>query len=422
MSTDEVLPANPVPGEVSSVGSGFGESLPSGPEFVADPYGFYAELRRSRPVHFVRLRNGLYAWLITRYADARLVLSDPRFSKDPGHAPSDWREAGRGKPLEDRSGLGAHLLTFDPPEHTRLRGVVSGFFQRRRLAAKLGGVIEETVETLLGRMATADEVDLIERFAAPMQATVICEMLGIPAAHRADFGRWCDDVVISRGTGGEARVAAMGKLLEYITGIVEEKAAAPGDDVISALADPDGELTRDEVIPMIFLLLVAGYETTINLVGNGMLALMRNPGQLSLLRGRPELLETAIEELLRYDSATEFSTWRFTLEPVRIADTVIPAGQPVLVALAAANRDPDAFADPDRLDLQRADSAHLGFGHGVHYCVGAGLARLEGRIAIGGLIRAFPEMALAVRPEELEWKSSLTVRGPVRLPVRLRSR
>ncbi|RBQ14086.1 cytochrome P450 [Spongiactinospora rosea] len=396
--------------------------MPAGPEFVADPYGFYAELRRSRPAHFVRLKNGLYAWLITRYADARLVLSDPRFSKDPGRAPADWQEAGRGKPLEDRSGLGAHLLTFDPPEHTRLRSVVSGFFHRRRLAAKLGGVIEETVETLLQRLATTDEADLIESFAAPMQATVICEILGIPAAHRADFGRWCDDVVLSRGTGGAARAAAMGNLLEYITGIVAEKAAAPGDDVISTLADPDGELSLDEVVPMIFLLLVAGYETTINLVGNGMLALMADPGQRSLLRDRPDLLTSAIEELLRYDSATEFSTWRFTLEPVQIADTVIPAGQPVLVALAAANRDPEAFADPDRLDLQRADNAHLSFGHGVHYCVGASLARLEGRIAIGGLIRAFPEMALAVRPEEVEWKSSLTVRGPVRLPVRLRPR
>ncbi|MDF5758674.1 cytochrome P450 [Spongiactinospora sp. TRM90649] len=392
--------------------------LPAGPGFVADPYPYYAGLRRSHPVRFVRFDSGLYAWLVTRYEDARLVLSDPRLSKDPGNAPADWQEAGRGRPLEDRSGLGSHLLTLDPPEHTRLRSVVSRFFHHRRLGA-IGEVIEEAVASLLRGLAGAGEADLIARYAKPLQATVICEILGIPPGRRGDFGRWCDAVVSSDPDGDMTRGEALRALAGHIGGLIEDKRREPGDDVISTLAHA-AEPSRDEVLAYVFLLLVAGYETTINLIGNGVLALLRHPGQLARLRGRPEALETAVEELLRYDSPAEFSTWRFTLTPVEVGDTVIPAGQPVLVALSSANRDAAAFADADALDLGRADNAHLSFGHGAHYCLGAALARLEGRIAIGALIREFPGMALAVDPERLEWRSSLTVRGPLTLPVRLR--
>jgi cytochrome P450 len=405
--------------------------LPTSADFVADPHAFYAILRSRRPAHFVRFDNGLYGWLITRYDDARLVLADPRLSKDPRNAPQDWQEAGRGKPLEDRSGLGTHLLTLDPPDHTRMRSAVSGFFLRHRLTA-MQRVIERTVDALIDQLAPVAEGDLIARFAVPLQMTVICEILGIPPAHRQDFGRWCDDVVSSRpddssaSHDGQARAEALRNLMGYIGGIIEEKRRHPEDDLISTLVnpgEPDGEqaeLTDHEITSLIFLLLVAGYETTINLIGNGMLALLRHPDQLALLRRPSEsLLEQAIEELLRYDSPVEISTWRFTRQPLPIGETVIPAGQPVLVVLSAANRDPRAFPDSDRLDIQRPGITHLSFGHGAHYCLGAMLARLEGRIAISALIRRFPYMRLAVHPDRLEWRLSLTMRGPVRLPVRL---
>ncbi|WP_113702363.1 cytochrome P450 family protein [Nonomuraea lactucae] len=395
--------------------------LPTDPEFVANPYAFYANLRRSRPAHLVRFDNGLYGWLITCYRHARIALSDPRLSKDPGNAPQDWQEAGRGRPLEDRSGLGTHLLTLDPPDHTRMRAVVSPFFLPRNLKATRN-VIEKTVNTLIGQLATAADCDLIAQFAVPLQANVICEILGIPPAHRSDFGRWCDDVVSSSSRGGQARSEALRNLMDYISGLMREKRRHPGDDVISCLLHaeaPGGELDETEIIALIFLLLVAGYETTINLIGNGMLALLQNRDQLTLLRGRPELLESAVEELLRYGSPAEFSTWRFTLKPFQVGETVIPAGQPVLVVLSAANRDPHAFSDPNRLDIQRSDNPHLSFGRGAHYCLGAALARLEGRIAFGALIEQFPDMKLAIHPDQLEWRLSLTIRGPVHLPVAL---
>jgi cytochrome P450 len=410
--------------------------LPGHEGLLADPHPAYARLRESGVPHPVRLPNGLYGWLVTRYDDARAVLADPRFSKDPRNAPADWQEAGRGKPLEDRSGLGTHLLTTDPPEHTRLRRLVSGFFTTRRLG-RLGPKIEAAARELAGGLESP--ADLIGDFAAPLQLATISDVLGVPDADRTDFQRWTAAVVSSeepeedsardpakgegeRSVQGGGRPEALGRLAAYVAGLVEEKRRAPGDDVISAItaAADDGErLTEAELMSMIFLLLVAGVETTVGLIGLGACTLLRHPDRLDLLRARPELMDQAVEELLRHDSPVELATWRFPLEPVELGGSRVPEGQPILVSLAAANRDPLRFPEPDLPDLTRDDNPHLGFGHGPHYCLGAMLARIVGRAALSEVVR-LPGLALAVPPEELSWRSSLTVRGPKRLPVTFR--
>ncbi|GAA1651079.1 cytochrome P450 [Nonomuraea maheshkhaliensis] len=392
------------------------EMLPGHEGLLADPYPAYARLRESGAPHLVKLRGGLYGWLVTRYDDARAALADPRLSKDPRHAPADWQEAGRGRPLEDRAGLGTHLLTTDPPEHTRLRRLVSGFFTPRRLAELRPG-IEEAARALAAGLVSGD--DLVAGFAAPLQSGVLCDVLGVPMADRTDFQRWTTAVVSSEAVAGESRPEALRALAGYVRGLVEGRRHAPGDDLISTIAAAalDGDrLGEDELLSMIFLLLVAGHETTVGLIGLGTYTLLRHPGQLELLRARPELIEQAVEELLRHDGPVELATWRFPLEPVELGGVLLPAGRPILVALAAANRDPRRFADPDLPDLTRTDNAHLGFGHGPHYCLGALLARLTGRAALSEVVR-LPGLALAVPPERLRWRASLTVRGPVSLPV-----
>lgn len=388
------------------------EMLPGHEGLLADPYPAYARLRSSGAPHLVRLRSGLYGWLVTRYDDARAALADPRLSKDPRNAPADWQEAGRGRPLEDRSGLGTHLLTTDPPEHTRLRRLVSGFFTPRRLAGLRPG-IEAHAHTLAAGLTPG--ADLVAGFASPLQSAVICDVLGVPEADRADFQGWTTAVVSSSATDADARPAALRELTLYARGLVAGKLREPGDDVISAITLEE-RVSEDSLLSMIFLLLVAGYETTVSLIGLGAYTLLRHPAQLDLLRSRPSLIDDAVEELLRYDSPVELATWRFALEPVVLGGTLLPAGQPILVALAAANRDPGRFPSPDDPDLTRSDNAHVSFGHGPHYCLGALLARIVGRAALSELIR-LPGLALAVPPERLRWRSSLTVRGPLHLPV-----
>ncbi len=391
-----------------------------GTAFDADPYATYARLREAGPAHRITARDGLYGWLVTRYDDARALLADPRLSKDPRLAPADWQEAGRGRPLEDRSGLGTHLLTTDPPDHTRLRRLVSSAFTARRVEG-LRGRIQEIADSLVDAIEKRDgEVDLVAEFAAPLPVTVICELLGVPGGDRADFRRWTGDVISSDPDAPDARGEALAALYGFITDLIEARRAAGGDDLLGALiaaGDEQDRLTSAELVAMVFLLLLAGHETTVGLIGNGVLALLEHPAQLALLRERPDLLGAAVEEILRYDGPVEIATWRFTTEAVRVGGTEIPAGRPVLVALASADRDPDRFAEPDRLDIGRARPGHLAFGHGLHYCVGAALARVEGEVALGTLLRRLPDLALAVPADRVRRRRSLTMRGPAELPV-----
>jgi cytochrome P450 len=245
-------------------------------------------------------------------------------------------------------------------------------------------------------------------------------MLGVPEEDRKDFRRWTNDVVSSETEPGTARPAALAGLHGLITGLIDTRRADPGDDLLSALiaaGDEDDALTGAELVAMVFLLLLAGHETTVGLIGNGVLALLAHPDQLALLRERRDLLGAAVEEILRYDGPVEMATWRFATEPVEIAGTTVPAGQPILLALASAGRDPARYDEPDRLDLTRENARHLAFGHGLHYCVGAALARLEGEVALATILDRLPGLTLTVPAARLRRRRSLTMRGPAELPV-----
>jgi cytochrome P450 len=390
--------------------------------FVQDPHAVYDLLRKQAPAHKVRLPFGTDAWMVTRYEEARAALADPRLSKDMARADEFWMRAYDNVSEEvaetfDRA-LSAHMLNADPPDHTRLRKLVNKAFTARRVEA-LRPRIEEITEDLLAGMAKQDEVDLLEAFAFPLPITVICELLGVPVEDREDFRKW--SALILSDTGDET--SASRQMAGYLRDLIERKRAGTGDDLLYALLqarDDDDRFSEHELIAMVFLLLVAGHETTVNLIGNGVLALLRNPSQLELLRSDPSLLPGAIEEFLRYDGPINLATFRWTTEPVQLGPVEIPMGEFVLVSLLGANHDPERFADPSRLDITRPAGGHVAFGHGIHYCLGAPLARLEGEIAIGRLLERFPNLRLtSEQPTMLHWRASTLIHGLEELPVRL---
>ncbi len=394
--------------------------------FIDDPYPAYAWLREHAPVHRTRLPNGVEAYLVTRYADVKAVLADPRLSKNAAASYPAWQPGRTGIPGEHRSGIAAHLLNLDPPDHTRLRRLVSKAFTPRRVTDFEPRVVE-IADRLLDAFdaAGAEPVDLVRAYAFPLPVIVICEMLGVPAEDQSIFHEWAAGM-IDRGSsrGGVGR--SVKRVRGYLKQLIHKKRLALSDDpatddLLSALvrASDQGEhLSEDEAAAMAFILLFAGFETTSGLIGNGTLALLRNPDQLAKLKADPGLLEPAVEELLRYDGPVEFGTWRFTTEPVTVGGVRIPAGEPVLAVLAAADRDPARFRDPDVLDLTRGEGGHLALGHGIHFCLGAPLARLEGRVAFARLFGRFPDLALAVPAGSLRWHSGLIMRNLHELPVR----
>ncbi|MBW5485787.1 cytochrome P450 family protein [Streptomyces bambusae] len=391
-------------------------------EFATDPYPAYAWLREHAPVHRTKLPSGVEAWLVTRYADARQALADQRLSKNPVH----HAEPGKtGIPGERSAGLMTHLLNIDPPDHTRLRRLVSKAFTPRRVA-EFTPRVQELTDHLIDGFAGRGEADLIHEFAFPLPIYAICEMLGVPREDQDDFRDWAG-MMIRHGGGPRGGVArSVKKIRGYLAELIHRKRNDLGDDLISGLiraSDHGDHLTEAEATAMCFVLLFAGFETTINLLGNGAYALMRNPDQLarlktSLAAGDSGLLETGIEELLRYDGPVEIATWRYATQALTVGGRHIPAGDPVLVVLAAADRDPARFEEPDTLDLARRDNQHLGYGHGIHYCLGAPLARLEGQIGLRSLLTRLPDLQLAVDPSELRWRGGLIMRGLRELPVR----
>jgi cytochrome P450 len=395
-------------------------------EFAADPYPAYAWLRENAPVHREVLPSGVAAWLVTRYEDARRALADPRLSKNPQRHSPAAHELGRvGIPGERSANLMTHLLNIDPPDHTRLRRLVSKAFTPRRVAA-----FEPCVRELTGRLvdgfASRGSADLIEEFAFPLPVYAICDLLGVPRADQEDFRRWAGMMLHARGARG-AVGRSVKRMRAYLGELIHRKReeGAGGEDLISGLirASDHGEhLTEEEAAAMAFILLFAGFETTVNLIGNGVLALLRHPAELARLRnavveGDEAFLASGVEELLRYDGPVEVATWRFASEPLTLGGQRVAQGDPVLVVLAAADRDPARFAEPDVLDLGRRDNPHLGYGHGIHYCLGAPLARLEGRLAIGTLLRRLPDIRLAGDVGELRWRGGLIMRGLRSLPV-----
>ena len=386
-----------------------------GADYFQDPYSVHARLRAQRPVTPVIMPGGAPVWLITGYAEARAALADPRLSK---HVPG-WHP----EPDSIFASLDLHMLNSDPPDHERLRKLVNKAFTARRVE-RLRPRITAIAAGLLDDMSAQrdrPEVDLLASFAFPLPITVICELLGVPAADRDDFRTW-SATIVSDTSAPEVFQAHATAMLRYFTALLAAKRDEPRDDVLSALIaarDEGDRLSENELLSMAFLLLVAGHETTVNLIASGLLALLLNPAELARLRADPALIGGAVEELLRYVNPVNNATFRCATEPVEIGGVRISRGDPVLVALSGANRDPARFGDPDRLDLGRDSSGHLAFGHGIHYCLGAPLARLEAEIAISGLLTRFGSISLAVEAASLRWRPSSLIHGLVALPVRL---
>ena len=393
-------------------------------QFMADPFPSYARFRAMAPVRPVLTPDGLRVWLVTRYADVRAALADPRLSKDlTGLDRMYRRHTQPGRVVRQvANAVGKHMLASDPPEHTRLRTLVGRAFTGRRID-QLRPTTERLSTGLLDRLAGRAEVELIADYAFPLAIGVICELLGLPANEQEQFQLWTQEY----NSSGSAEVvnAAAGKLAGYLVDLLRRKRRAPGDDLLTGLIqarDAEDRLSEDELVSMVFLLLSAGHETTINLIANGMFVLLCHPEQFAALRTRPELLPTAVEEFLRFDGPINTPTIRFTTETVRIGDIDIPAEELVLVSVASANRDPDRFDEPDRLDITRPATGHIAFGHGIHFCLGAPLARQEAMVAFGHWLDRYARIELAAPAETLRYRHSLMMRGLHTLPLRVGGR
>ncbi|MEU4596792.1 cytochrome P450 [Nocardia sp. NPDC023988] len=392
-----------------------------GADFFDDPHAHYRRWRAAGPVHRVRFPDDVVRWVIIGYAEARAALADPRLAKDVGQVEAILHEKRRVTRSDPNvSALLSHMLGTDPPAHTRLRKLVNKAFTAKQVAG-LRPRIEQITEDLLDATADRDEFDLMEEFANPLPVTVICELLGVPFADRDDFQAWTRALVTVVGEGeDEERPAAGAAMVGYLADLVRAKQADPADDLLSelVLADDDGDrLTDKELVSMAFLLLVAGHETTVNLIGNGMNALLRDRAQWQALCADPAAVPRAIEEFLRFDGPVDMATVRYTAEPVTLGGTEIPQGELVYVSVAAANRDPARFADPDTLATDGHTTGHLAFGHGIHFCVGAPLARLEATIAVTALQRRYPDLRLAPAALTPRWQTSTLIRGLLALPV-----
>ncbi len=389
-----------------------------------DPFPLFAAVRRLGAVHPVTLADGHDAWLVVRHAEARTALNDPRLSKDMQAAfAAEGDVVAEGLPGPD---FARHMLAVDPPDHTRLRRLVAGAFSPRRIE-DLRPHVQAIVDDLLDGIAARgpeSRVDLVESFAFSLPFIVICELLGVPAPQRAPLGRELTALLAPTSTPQEyARAkAASDAVVDTLRELVEAKRHAPGDDLVSALIsarDGDARLTHRELLSTIFQLIVAGHDTTASLIGNSVVALLRHPEQLASLRADPGKITAAVQEFLRYDAPVPHATFRYAIEPIELGGATIPAGAQVIINLASANRDSDRDDDPEALDIDRTDARHLAFGHGIHFCLGAPLARMEAQLALETLLRRFPMLRLAVAVEDLHWGhgDGLVLRGLSELPV-----
>jgi pimeloyl-[acyl-carrier protein] synthase len=386
------------------------------PEVIQNPYPLYHRLRTEDPVHLTPL--GI--WVLTRYDDVAFVLRDGRFGR--GGFEARYREIFGVDPSQ--AGFALSMLHKDPPDHTRLRGLVNKAFTPR-VVDRLRPNIQQIVDALIDRVRDTGRTELIEDLAYPLPVTVICEMVGVPVGDRERFKQWSLDVARSLDVGVmnpdpvliEQSNRARRDLAGYFRELIAERRQRPRDDLMTGLiaAEEQGDvLSEGELIATLILLFIAGHETTVNLIGNGVLALLRNPDELRRLQDDPGLIESAVEELLRYDGPVQ-RTARTANADVTISGHPVQAGQMVVALLGAANRDPAHFPDPDRLDVARSENRHLAFGWGIHFCLGAPLARLEGQIAIATLFRRLPGLRLAT--DKVEWRETSVLRGLKALPL-----
>jgi pimeloyl-[acyl-carrier protein] synthase len=397
---------------------------------AADPYPIYHQLRSESPV----LRGAPGQWLVTGHAEATRALRDPRTSVDPNKAERIFIAAapagGRPAPAAadpDAPAPTERVFGFmrqDPPDHTRLRNLVSKAFTAR-VVQELRPSIQATVDELLDEMEGRDELDLVDAFAEPLPASVISALLGVPREDRKLVAEWGPKLARSlshpgRPDMGESTREAFREFREYFGAVVADRRREPKADLVTRLieVEEEGHLSDREVLTTLLLLLVAGSDTSVNLISNGTLALARNPDQLERLAADPSLIDTAVEELVRFDSPVQI-VLRFATDDLELGDKAIKRGSQLVIFLGAANRDPALFPDPDRLDVGREDNRHMAFGGGIHFCLGAALARLEGRVAFGSLVARYPRIELG--DAEPEWRDSVVWRGLQRLPVRLGS-
>ncbi|MGO1055339.1 cytochrome P450 family protein [Crossiella sp. CA198] len=388
-----------------------------------EPFALLTQARELAPVVPIKFPDGLTRHLITRYADVRRVLGDPRFSNDLTDTVSQLQGPTAIVLQKFQELLGSSMLNVDPPDHTRLRRLVVRAFSAKRVDS-LRPRITELAEGLLDEVAGQSEIDLVAAFAFPLPVLVICELLGVPAQDRAHFGALSHQMLAYLDSEQVIReaAAAVDGLVAYMAGLIEAKRVAPADDLISdliAISEDGDRLSAEELVAMGVLLLNAGHETTVNLIGNGAVLLLQRPDVLERLRERPELVPAAVEEFLRLDGPVHPGLIRVATEDSEIGGVPVPAGSLLLLSTSGANRDPRQFADPDRIDLDRPANAHLALGHGIHFCVGARLARLEGEIAFSTLLRRFPKLELAVPAAELLRRPGALLRGYASLPLRV---
>jgi cytochrome P450 PksS len=390
------------------------------PRFKADPHPFYTYLRHEAPVYRAVLPDRKVAWLLSRYDDTIMLLKDEHFVKDPAHAqppgepPRTQWVPGFARPLA------RNMLDLDGPDHARLRLLVSKVFSRR-LVEQLRGRVEELCDGFLTAAQRRGSLDLIRDYALPLPTTVIAEMLGVPVEDRTRFHRWSAQITaIASGTDQLGALPSLWLFVRYLRGLFQQRRAHPRADLISELIqvqEAGDRLSEDELLAMVFILLVAGHETTVNLIGTGTLALLDHTAQAERLRRDPAIIGPAVEELVRYASPVDLATERYAREDITIHGCTIPRGEMVLGVIGSANRDEQHFVDGQELELTREPNKHLGFGQGAHYCLGAPLARLEGQIAINMLLQRFPNLRLAVPRESLLWRRGLFLRGLTQLPL-----
>jgi len=381
--------------------------------FISDPYPTLARIRAASPVSIVNGDGGLPLWIVTRYHDVRAALADPCFGQDVRRAQALANRRVEGVELGSDV---VHMLNSDPPDHTRLRRLIHGAFTPKRVAA-MRPMVARIAGELLDGLDGRDTVDMVKDFAFPLPMMIICELLGFPPEDRLAYRAWSTAILTHGEAGSFAR--AMKDMTAYLSDLMAKRRADPQEDMLTDLlhARDEGKLTNREVVAMVFLLLIGGHETTVNLIGTATLALLRNPDQLAWLRANLDAMPVAMDEFLRYESPVSMATLRFTTAPCTVSGVEIPEDELVLISLGGANRDPERFPDPDQLILDRHDAGHLAFGHGVHRCLGAFLGKLEGEVALTGLLTRFSGFELAIAEDALPWRNTIMLRGLESLPV-----